>query len=106
LKRGIGRIWKDEHIKILPQTDEISEALRMSNEILAHGWKSDMYCAVLEWVELIQTMGDCGSEIEMTGIDNEHSDFVRMRSQGIWEAQEAMEIGVSLRENGHTRFIA
>jgi DUF2075 family protein len=78
----------------------------MSQEILAHGWKSNMYCTVPEWVELIQTMCDCGSEIEVTGIDDEHCDFIRMGSQGIWEAQEAMELGVSVRENGHTDFIA
>jgi hypothetical protein len=106
LNVAIGWIQKGAHIKILPETHEVYEALRMSNELLAHGWKSNMYCTVTEWVELIETVCDCGSEIEATGIGDEHCDFARMRSQGIWVAQEAMELGVPIRENGHTDFVA
>jgi hypothetical protein len=98
---------KGSHINVFPETSEVYDALRASNEILAHGWDSNMYCTVLEWVELIQTMCACGSEIEVQGIDeSERCEYARMRSQGIRKAQEAIEEGVSVRENLPSDFIA
>jgi hypothetical protein len=32
--------------------------------------------------------------------------YLKMRSLAIGEAQEAMETGVSIRDNGHTGFLA
>jgi hypothetical protein len=50
---------------VFPGPPEVYDSLKMSNDILAHGWDSNMYCMVPEWIELIQTMCTCGSEIEV-----------------------------------------
>jgi hypothetical protein len=38
--------------------------------------------------------------------ENEECPYLRMRTLVIWEAQEAMEEGVFIRENGCPRFLA
>jgi hypothetical protein len=107
LRGAISSIPAGSHINVFPETPEVYESLKMSNDILAHGWAWSIYCTVPEWIELIQTMCTCGSEITVQEIDESHEcGFKRMRSLGIWEAQETMEYGVSIRENGHTDFIA
>jgi hypothetical protein len=74
----------------------------MSNDILAHGWESQMYCTVPEGIQLIQTMCTCGSEITIQEIDeSDECGYKRVRSLGIREDQEEMEAGVSLRERGY-----
>jgi hypothetical protein len=52
-------------------------------------------------------MCTCGCSVTVQeieeGTDRPHK---KMRSVAIWEAQEAMEFGVSIRDHGHTDFTA
>jgi hypothetical protein len=48
-----------------------------------------------------------GSSIMVQEIDeSEEYPRLKMRSLAIWEAQRAMEEGVSVRENGYPHFLA
>jgi hypothetical protein len=103
----ISKIPAGSHINLFPETPEVYDCLKMSNDILAHGWQSNMYCTVPEWIELIQTMYTCGSEIKIQEINGSDECWYKtLRSLGIREAQEALEEWVSTRENGPSDFIA
>jgi hypothetical protein len=101
LKVATGCIQQGSTTKIIPETHEVYEVMRMSNDILAHGWDSNMYCTVPERVEFIRSIEHRGKAVEVHGIDEEHCEFTRLRSQGRSEAQEAMELAVSVREGGY-----
>jgi hypothetical protein len=83
------------------------QILRKSNAIFVHGWDSNMYCTVPEWVDSIPIVCACGNDIDVQGIDEgEDYEYVKMHSQGIWSAQEAMKEGIFVRKNGDPSFIA
>jgi hypothetical protein len=104
LKWVISYIPAGSHINIFPETAEVYESLRTSHDLLTHGWDSMKYFRVPQWIELIQTMCTCGCDIEVQEIDESNEcSYIKMRCPGI---REAMEFGASIRENGHTDFIA
>jgi hypothetical protein len=71
------------------------------------GWESQMYCSVPQWIRLVQTMVTSSSNVTVQELDERvDCQYLKMRSMAIMEAQEAMEIGVSIRENGPTDFLA
>jgi hypothetical protein len=58
LKWAISCVRAVSHINIYPKTPEVHEALRISSEIIDHGWESQTYCTVPQLVQLIQGKRD------------------------------------------------
>jgi hypothetical protein len=46
LRWAINSIPAGSHINLYPETPEIYDALKVSNEILPQGWDTQMYCTV------------------------------------------------------------
>jgi hypothetical protein len=100
---AINSVPAGSHINLYPETPEVYEAVKISNEILTQGWDTQMYCTVPQWVQLIQTMCTSGSAVTVQEIDeSKECSYKGTRSLAIREDQEAMDAGVSFRERGYS----
>jgi hypothetical protein len=98
---------EQSQINLYSETAEVYEALKMSNKILTRKWDTQMYFTVPKWIQLIQTMCTCGSEVTGQEIDQRFEcPYWKMRMLAIREAQEEMVDEVSIRENGYPVFAA
>jgi hypothetical protein len=90
----------------MPETQEVYDAVKMTSDILEQRWDGRTYCSIPQWQRLIQTPLSCGAEMEVrVPEDDMDSEWLKLRSLGIVEAQEAMEHGVAIRDEGPTGFL-
>jgi hypothetical protein len=91
----------------MPEIPEVYEALKLTRDILDKKWESQMCCSVPQWIRLIQTMTTGSSHVTVQELDESFDcQYLKMRSLAIREAQEAIEIGMSIGDNGPTDFLA
>jgi hypothetical protein len=93
---------KGEQSDLMIYTEEVHRKLAASAHIMAMRGQdmTTMYCSIPEWCRFMNTwlsQGTMGTvrEFEEEGQD---SDCIKMRMLAIWEAQEAVTIGVGERD--------
>jgi hypothetical protein len=102
LDSSVRNLTAGSKIEMCPETHEVYEGLSMSKTIIDQGWESQMYCTVPQWIGPIRKLCACEGDVSVHDLSQSDScDFQKMRGLAIWEAQEAMEDGVALRDTGY-----
>jgi hypothetical protein len=107
LDRLFDSLPKHANLKPIVETEEVHYALKGCGDIIRYRQQANVMISTPAWQRFMGTWKSQGTAGQIREFDEEglDADCIKMRMLGLWEADEAMNSGVSERDQP-TTFLA